>query len=206
MADSIVIGICGRSGSGKTTVVEKLVARGCKRIDADIFARRAMKNGSECLKEIRSTFGNNVFFASGELDRKALADIIFSSDEERLKLNKITLKYIVRSMRKSAAYYKRKHEKYIIYDAPLLFEGKLDKECDIIVSVVSSDEECIKRIIARDGITKEKAILRLRSQKTNDFLTDHSDIVVYNNGTIEELENQTDKVFESLSELKKNKK
>lgn len=201
---SIIIGICGRSGSGKTTVVEYLVSLGCKRIDADVFAKRAMKKNTQCLNKIKYAFGSSVILPTGELNRKALADIIFSSEEMRTKLNGITLGYIVRAMRRSASYYMRKKAKYIIYDAPLLFEGGLDKECDVIVSVIASDEDCIRRIVKRDGITRESASNRLKSQKTNDFLISNSDIIINNNGSVEDLIEQTNTVYLNNFQRKEN--
>ena len=83
---SVIIGVCGRSGSGKSTVVKELVSLGCECVDADKCARNTMKNGSKCLEEIRCYFGDSIFLPDGELNRKALAEEIFNSDEKRIAL------------------------------------------------------------------------------------------------------------------------
>lgn len=87
-------------------------------------------------------------------------------------------------------------EPIIAIDAPLLFEAELDKLCQFVIAVISDNRELqIKRIIQRDGITKEQAIARLNAQKSNEFYTTRSKYVIVNNGKLEEVEEQIEKLF-----------
>lgn len=194
----LVIGLTGGTGSGKGTVCQKFLKYGIKSIDTDQTARQVCAAGTPCLNELVENFGPSILNADQTLNRQALAAIAFSDKEKHLTLNKITHKYILAEVRRQIEEETKNSAKAIIVDAPLLFESNFDKECDIIIAVTSSAETRIQRIIKRDNISFETAKLRLSKQGNDEFYTSRADFVITNNGNIEELDLQIEKIYSSL--------
>lgn len=187
----MIIGITGSSGAGKSTVCEILKKEyNAQIIDADKISKQLSKKGTIYLEEIVEKFGKEILLENGELDRKKLAEIIYSSDEKREILNNCTLKHIKEKIKQEVKKLKN-NKKIIAIDAPLLFEAKLDEICEFVIAVISDNLEVqIERITKRDGITEEQAMARLKAQKPNDFYTQKSSYAIVNNGKIEEVEKQ----------------
>lgn len=187
----MIIGITGSSGAGKSTVCEILKKEyNAQIIDADKISKQLSKKGTIYLEEIVEKFGKEILLENGELDRKKLAEIIYSSDEKREILNNCTLKHIKEKIKQEVKKLKN-NKKIIAIDAPLLFEAKLDEICEFVIAVISDNLEVqIERITKRDGITEEQAMARLKAQKPNDFYTQKSSYAIVNNGKIEEIEKQ----------------
>ena len=143
----MIIGITGSSGAGKSTVCEMIEKTyNSKTITADKIARKLSEKGTEYLNEIIQRFGNNVLTENGDLNRRKLANIIYSSKQKRQELNQITFKYIKKEIEKEI---KNSNNKIITIDAPLLIEADMKKLCDTTIAVVSEDKEIqIQRIIA----------------------------------------------------------
>lgn len=175
-----IIGITGSSGSGKTTVTKILEKElKAKAIYADEVVKQMQKPNSEYFEKIVELFGDDVLQENGELNRKKIADIIFQNQEQKDRLDKLTYKYVVEEIKKQIT---TAEENYVIIDAPLLIEGRLNEICDIVIGVVSEKKEQIKRICNRDNIEESKAILRLEAQKDNEFYKKNVDYIVENNG------------------------
>ena len=89
--------------------------------------------------------------------------------------------------------------KAAIVDAPLLFESGFDKECDAVVLVIADLEVRIARIIKRDGISRDAAIMRINSQKKDDELLPIVDFVIENNGERERLDRQVSDIISKIT-------
>ena len=202
-----IIGITGSSGSGKTTVTKILEKElKAKAIYADEVVKQMQKPNSEYFEKIVDLFGYDIldkvdkgtvlldkgtvllskisFFGQEnrplvQLNRKKIADIIFQNQEQKDRLDKLTYKYVVEEIKKQIT---TAEENYVIIDAPLLIESRLNEICDIVIGVVSEKKEQIKRICNRDNIEESKAILRLEAQKDNEFYKKNVDYIVENNG------------------------
>lgn len=167
-----IIGLCGRSGSGKGYVSRLFGARGIPSVDTDAVYRELMSGGretpSECLAEVIREFGESVISPDGGLDRQSLADIVFAPGaQERLRtLDAITHKYILAECLRIISEYKKRGIKAVLLDAPLLFESGFDANCDITVFVSAPEKTCVSRICRRDCITPNKAQQRLATQKS----------------------------------------
>ena len=184
-----VIGLTGPSGSGKGKVASLMSEYGVQHIDADVVYHNMLKPPSECLDELVLTFGERILTPSGKLDRKKLALLVFGQgNEEKLKrLNSITHKYVCSRIRQIIKYYQDLGHKACVVDAPLLFEAGFDSECDFVICVIADTDTRVGRISARDNITCDQAMLRISSQKPDEFYIERSDHVLYNNGTEESL-------------------
>ncbi len=166
-----IIGLCGSSGSGKGYVSMLFTKYGVLSIDTDrLYRETTTKKGSECLLELTNEFGNSILTEDGGLYRPALAKIVFSDREKLNKLNEITHKHIKKDTLALLANYKSEGARAVIIDAPVLFESGFDKMCDFTVCVTSPLERKIDRIMTRDQITREQALARLNSQKSDSEL------------------------------------
>lgn len=175
-----IIGITGSSGSGKTTV-SKILSKelNAKIIDADQVVKQLQQKGNKYYKEIVQVFSKEILQEDGNLDRKKLAEIIFQAELKKERLNQLTYKYVVEEIKEQV---KNSKEEYIIIDAPLLIESKLNEICDTIIAVISEKQKQIKRISKRDNIEEKNAKLRLDAQKDNKFYKLNADYIVENNG------------------------
>ncbi len=179
-----VIGLTGPSGSGKGKIAEILSGYGVEHIDADSVYHNILIPPSPCLDELVENFGYGILNAGGQLDRRALGDIVFGEENKQKleKLNSITHKYVCARIRQIIRYFESMDRKACVIDAPLLLESGLNHDCDFVISVLADTELRAQRIAKRDKISLEDANLRISSQKPDSFYIDGSDIVVYNNG------------------------
>lgn len=177
------IGLTGSSGSGKSTASNFFKQNGFFIIDFDKISRDVYYKDGPCLKELINYFGNTIIDKNGELKRKELGKIVFNNPQKLNKLNQIVRKYIIEEAEKIE---NKNKDKNIIYDAPLLIEANLDKNCDYVISIICDKETQIQRIIKRDNIDRDLAIKRLQSQHPNNFYIEKSDFVIENNSTEEE--------------------
>lgn len=191
----MILGITGSSGAGKSKVCEILEAKyNSQTINTDKIAKQLSKPGTEYLKEIILEFGKNILLQNGELDRKKLANIIYSDSDKRNKLNNITFKYIKKETEQQI---EKSKNNIIAIDAPLLIEAKMQYLCDKTIAVVSEDKNIqIQRIIERDNIDKEHAIARLNAQHSNEFYMQNCDYTLINDKTLEE---QIDKIVKTIA-------
>lgn len=176
-----IIGITGNSGSGKSTV-SKIISENyeAKIIDADKIAKEMTMNNGEYLQAIKQTFGEDVI-KDNTLDRKKLADIVFSNKTEKEKLDSLTFEYVVRRIKEEIKKAQLKSDiKYIVLDVPLLFESKLNEVCNYTIGVTAPKIEKIKRICKRDKLSEEKALQRLNSQPDDEFFIQKCDFIIQN--------------------------
>lgn len=195
-----IIGICGSSGSGKSSLSHVFQENNIKVFDCDEIYHALVNAPSSCLDEIASTFGNDVI-QNGRLDRKRLSEIVFSDREKLVKLNEISHRHVIYELEKEIEALKIKNAKACAIDAPMLFEAKLERRCDVVVAVIADEKVQIDRIMQRDGIDAERAKKRLANQIPNEELKRRADYVIENNGSREELRN---KCCELLSAILRN--
>lgn len=188
-----IIGVTGNSGSGKTLAAQIIREKyNAEIIDADKIAKQLLENKTEYFNEVLNLFGNEILNDEGNINRKKLADIIFSNDIKREALNEITFIYVVNEIKSRV---EKICNKNIVIDAPLLFESNLDKICAKIISILADEEIKLKRIMNRDNLTPENAKKRLNSQKKDEYYIEKSTFFVYNNKDVENLKKELEKIL-----------
>lgn len=197
-----VIAVTGGIACGKTTLVSALKARGAFIIDADSISRRLTEKGGQALPEILAEFSEGVFGENGELNRKALADVIFNSPLKREKLNSIIHPLVDREIRRQMALAEAGGEKIAILDVPLLYEAGMDKLADEVWCAYLEKEEQLARLMRRDRLTSPEALARINSQMPLNEKAKRSDRVIDTSGSIEESAKRITALYEEkLKEL-----
>lgn len=200
----IIIGLCGSSGSGKGYVCKKFSRHGVGFIDTDLVYRENVLVNQNCIKELVESFGSGIL-ENGSVDKKRLAAMVFEGDgaQERLStLNRITHKYIKIETELLISQYEKEGFLAVLIDAPVLFESGFDKMCHVTVCVTAPYEEKLERIINRDGISREKAAARLKSQMSDRELKEKCTFALDNtNGA--DLEGQIVSMLNNLKNVNK---
>ena len=157
-----LIGLTGGIAAGKSTVAKRWVEHGAIEIDADSLARDVVQPGSDGLRQVVQAFGESIIEDSGELNRKALAKLIFESDEKRLLLNSI-LHPLIRQL---AAEQLKKFDDdaIVIYNVPLLVEAEVDHDFNLVVTVEAPEDEQVKRLVQTRGLSEPEAKRRIAAQ------------------------------------------
>lgn len=160
------IGITGGIGSGKTTVCKVFELLGIPVFYADDVAKSVMQTDNQLKQEILNAFGSESYSSDGRLNRPFLASIVFKDVSELTKLNSIVHPAVFRAFDKWIEAHL--NAPYILKEAALLFESESYKMCDQSVLVISPESTRIKRIKARDHISEEEIMLRMKRQFTDD--------------------------------------
>ncbi len=188
---SIIVGLTGPTGAGKSSIGALARRLGFKVIDCDVVAREESKN-QQMLSLLCEFFGDNII-KDGVLDRAALAKAAFSSAKGRDALNRITLPFIVKRIEQMID-----GEPRVLLDAPTLFESGLSARCDIIISVLAPISLRRTRIIERDKLDAAAADRRLLAARDDEFFISQSDFVIINDGSEKELITKAEQILQNI--------
>lgn len=179
----LIIGLTGGIASGKSTVSKELAHLGVAIHDADLVSRKVVAKGSEGLKEIVETFGQEYLTEDGELNRPKMAELVFKDNDARQKLNHI----VHTAVRKDRAAFLEDHkeDKVVVLDVPLLIENGLYKNVDKVWLVMVSEEEQVRRAMLRDNATEEQVRARINAQMAFSEKAKYADLIIDNSGTME---------------------
>ncbi|HET7656761.1 MAG TPA: dephospho-CoA kinase [Bacillales bacterium] len=191
----IVIGLTGGIASGKSTVSKMIETAGIPVIDADAYAKKVVEPGERAYEEIVAHFGEAILHGDGTIDRKKLGAIIFNDEKERKVLNGIVHPAVRKGMIDEKARHEKEGHEAVVLDIPLLFESKLQESVDHILLVYVDEDVQLKRLMERDGSTKEEALSRIRSQIPLKAKRTQADAVIDNNGTEAETEDQLNEIL-----------
>jgi dephospho-CoA kinase len=197
-----VIGLTGGIGSGKTAVANLFEQWGATVVDADTLAREVISPGSKTLDTIKQTFATEdiIVEETGELNRPAMAKLVFENEENRSRLESILHPAIRTAWLKRLEELKATNTKLIVYVVPLLFETSIDRpELESIVLVTAPLEKKIQRIIARDSLTRSQALQRIDAQLPDTQKIERSNFVIRNDNSLQKLAAQARVVFEELT-------
>jgi len=187
-----IIGLTGPSGSGKGFCYSFFEKHGIPCVDTDDVYHKLLIPPSKCVDELVENFGDIILNGNNGISRKKLADIVFCDNSHHKLdiLNQITHKYVLEKTREIILEYQKQNKIAVVIDAPLLFEAKFDKFCDLTIAVISDKQTRVERIMARDSLTHEAALMRINSQNNDEFYTSQAQYTVINNTDTLNLENQ----------------
>ena len=195
-ADMQVIGITGGSGSGKTTALKVLESMGALVLDCDNIYHQLLETSPELLEELDSAFPGVV--REGVLQRKALGAIVFKDGAALEKLNSISHRYVDMEIERRLRTFAMEGGRIAAIDAIELFVGGQAKRCTHTVAVLAEPETRIRRIMERDGISREYAVLRIEAQRPDSYFEGLCGHVLRNDGGVEEFQGECLKLFKEI--------
>lgn len=184
---TMVIGLTGGIATGKTTVSNYLKELGYPVIDADVVARQVVEPGTKGLRMITDTFGEKVLTSDGQLDRQQLAQLVFTSSEQLQQLNRI-LQPIIRELIQELI--STSKDSVVVIDVPLLYEQHYEELCDVVMVVSVQPQQQLERLMNRNHLTMDEAKNRVTSQMPLSSKERLADVVIDNNGSVEETRQQ----------------
>ncbi|MGD0115233.1 MAG: dephospho-CoA kinase [Dehalococcoidia bacterium] len=193
----ITIGLTGGIGSGKSTVARMLFDKGAAFVNADLVGHRSYRRGSATYDRLVETFGPEIVGANGEIDRQALGQRVFANPEDRERLNDIVWPAMAEIMARDLEALRSKNERVAVLEAAVLIEASWQWLVDEIWVVVASPVVAAQRLEAK-GIAREQTEARIRTQLSNEERCRQSDVIVENDGTLAELEERVQSLWEAL--------
>ncbi|NLA10804.1 MAG: dephospho-CoA kinase [Firmicutes bacterium] len=195
----LIVGLTGGIASGKSTVARMLQERGAVLLDADIIAREVVEPGTEAWSEIVEWLGPAIAGPDGAIDRQRLGELVFSDPGVRQRLNAIVHPRVFATFHRCTEELRRRGDTAVLfYDVPLLLESQMDRLVDLVVVVYLPEEIQLSRLQSRDGLTKEAALARMRSQMPLEEKRARADVVIDNRGSLSETRRQVDQFWEEL--------
>lgn len=174
-----VIGITGPSGCGKTTALQELEGFGTLVLDCDKIYHELLESNQALLQELESAFPGTVI--NGKLNRRALGRIVFADAEKLALLNRITHRYVMDETERRLRAFAMRGGLVAAIDAVELISAGMAERCDAVVGVLADEEIRVARIMARDGIGREAALARIRSQKPDSYYQTNCTHLLFNN-------------------------
>jgi len=195
---SLLIGLTGGIGTGKSRAAELLKKLGAVLEDSDLIVRELQAPGGAALEEIRRAFGADYLTPDGALDRAKLGALVFNDAQARARLNGIMLPLVTAELQRRAQAHKAAGARVVVLDIPLLLEGRKAGTgagavlpFDVIVVVWAREEQQVERVMARDKLSSEAALARVRSQLPIDEKRSYPGVIaIDNSGDWEKAEKQ----------------
>jgi dephospho-CoA kinase len=194
----LLVGLTGGIGSGKSTVARLLEKRGAVVFDADLLAREAVAPGTPGHAAVIERFGADVLAPGGELDREALASIVFADPSARRDLEQIVHPEVRRLFAEGSEAY-RDTDRVVVFSAPLLVESGMHTAFEILVVVSATVATQIERLMRQRGMSETSIRARIDAQAPFEDKAAVADFIVDNEGTLDELESQVERLWNDLS-------
>jgi dephospho-CoA kinase len=194
----LLVGLTGGIGSGKSTVARLLASHGAVVIDADVLARDAVEPGTPGFDAVVARFGDSLVTPAGEIDRAALAAIVFADDGARADLEAIVHPAVRAAIARAIATH-AVGDDVVVVDSPLLIETGAHVDFPVVIVVTASEAARIARLATR-GMSEADVRTRLAAQMPLGDKAAHADVVLDNDGDERALEAQVDRVWTDLRE------
>ena len=194
----LTVGLTGGIGAGKSEVARLLASYGAVLVDSDRIAREVVEPGTEGLAAVVAEFGPQVLAADGGLDRPRLGAIVFADEERRKALNAIVHPLVGRRSAELQA--AAGPDAIVVHDVPLLTENGLAPLYDLVIVVDAAPDTQLDRLVRLRGMAEEEARARMAAQATRDQRLAVADLVIANDGPLDELEPQVRAAWRQLTE------
>ncbi len=191
------VGLTGGIGAGKSTVADLFAKLGAIVIRADELARQVIEVNSSGFNQVITRFGKEILKKDGSIDRAKLAKIVFKDPNALKDLEKI-IHPLVRN-KTNELIEQQNPEAIIVNEVPLLLEKNMEKLYDFLVIVISSEKNRTKRLLDK-GFSKEQIRDRMNHQVDDETRKTKADFLVVNDGNLEQLEKDVNKIWQSLQE------
>ena len=195
-----VVGITGGIGSGKTAATDRFAKLGIEIIDADVAARKVVEPGTPALKAIKGHFGPQILLATGELDRPALRQIIFSNNEEKKWLESLLHPLIGEEIMNGL---QASRSPYAIFSSPLLFESGQEAICNRVLLVDVPMALQLERTMQRDDNDEAQVKRIIDSQMQREQRLAKADDIICNDRDLSYLYNEVDTLHHQYLQLAK---
>lgn len=195
-----LVGLTGGIGCGKSAVSALLASYGAAVLDADVMAREVVAVGTPGLAEVAQAFGRDVLRDDGSLDRERLAQRVFGDPVELARLNAILHPRIEQRFREQLAEAEASGAPVAVHDIALLVENGLQDRYDAVVVVVAAPETQVDRLVRQRGMTEADARARIAAQASVADRLAVATHVVRNDGTLDELAPQVERLWQQLLE------
>jgi dephospho-CoA kinase len=192
-----VIGLTGGIGTGKSQVSRLLEGLGAAVVNADLLGHEVYKPGSDGLKEVVGTFGEDILTSEGEVDRRKLGAIVFGDPEQMKKLNAITHPRIYRMAESRIRELVEQGSEVIVLEAALLIEANWTSLVDEVWVTISPEDEVVKRLQERNGLSKEAILSRINSQMAQAERAEYGNLLIENSGSLEDLAEHVTELWNS---------
>ena len=194
----LLVGLTGGIGSGKSTVARMLEERGAVVFDADLLAREAVEPGTPGHTAVIERFGADVLAPGGELDREALASIVFADPSARRDLEQIVHPEVRRLFAEGSEAY-HDTDRIVVFSAPLLVESGMHTAFEILVVVSATVATQVERLMRQRGMSEAAIRARIDAQAPLEDKAAVADFLVDNEGTLAELQSQVERLWHDLS-------
>jgi len=202
----LIVGLTGGIASGKSTISDMFKKEGAYIIDIDGISREVVKPGKPAWNEVVNAFGKEVLNEDQTLNRKNLAEIVFSDEEKRKELEDIIHPKINKERLKQIGKIKKKNTRAIIMvDIPLLIETNKQNTVDKVVLVYVSPQSQIARLMKRDGLSLEDAHKRLDAQMPIKNKKKYAYYIINNEGPLEKVQKKVKEIFQNLRKMEAEK-
>lgn len=193
-----LVGLTGGIASGKSTAAKILESLGAAVVNADTLAREVVEPGREAWQEIIAAFGSEILQSDRALDRQKLRTLIFNNPDARRKLESIIHPRVRALAERRIAEHGAAGYAVVVYEVPLLFEGRLHEWLRPVILIACDIEIQIERLQQRDGLDRVQAQKHIEAQMNLEEKRRLADYVIENNGNLEDLKRQVEAVLETI--------
>jgi dephospho-CoA kinase len=197
----LYVGLTGNIASGKSAAADRFAELGATVVDADALSRDAVAIGTPAYQKVVERWGPQVLQADGSLDRGALRHTVFADKTQLDELNAIVHPDVNKLRRNVVAEARKRGDPVLIYVVPLLFERRLANEFDQIILVDAPKETRFERLTQLRGVSEEDSANMISAQMLAELKRARADFVIENDGSMEELRERVDEVWERLTAI-----
>jgi len=184
------IGVTGGIGSGKTAVCDVFARLGIPVLHSDEIAKELSYSNQIIRKKLITLLGTEAYLSDDTLNRQFVASQIFSDKELQRKVEAVIHPQVEKERKRRIKELVRQGHRFLIIEAALIYEAGLDKKLDIVVMVDAEEATRVARVRKRDAVPEENVYARINAQCDVKMKLEKADYVIYNNGTLEELESK----------------